>query len=137
MVATVISTDMDLVARCAPGTDRLSDDEFAGRLTTAVTEAVVSVCGESSRENTWVVIEGVPRTRGRSVVSESFSAQLDRGPQRIYTLWKACCNMFEKRPAYGAIRATDRSADPVENLFQALKDARARDLLGEYGVARQ
>jgi 4-oxalocrotonate tautomerase len=41
--------------------DRLDDEEFGARLTTALTEAVVSVCGESTRENTWVVVEGVPR----------------------------------------------------------------------------
>lgn len=43
--------------------DRLSDDEFADRLTAAVTEAVVAVCGESSRANTWVIVEGVPRSQ--------------------------------------------------------------------------
>ena len=43
--------------------DRLSDEEFAGRLTSAMTEAVVSVCGENSRENTWVIVEGVPRSQ--------------------------------------------------------------------------
>lgn len=43
--------------------DRLSDEKFAGRLTSAVTDAVVSVCGEGSRENTWVVVEGVPRSQ--------------------------------------------------------------------------
>lgn len=41
--------------------DRLADVEFAGKLTSALTEAVVSVCGESARENTWVVVDGVPR----------------------------------------------------------------------------
>jgi 4-oxalocrotonate tautomerase len=43
--------------------DRLDDEEFGARLTTALTEAVVSVCGESTRENTWVVVEGVPRNQ--------------------------------------------------------------------------
>ncbi len=41
--------------------DRLDDAAFSARLTTALTEAVVDVCGESARENTWVVIEGVSR----------------------------------------------------------------------------
>jgi len=41
--------------------DRLDDEAFTGRLTSALTEAVVAVCGEASRENTWVVVEGVPR----------------------------------------------------------------------------
>jgi 4-oxalocrotonate tautomerase len=41
--------------------DRLSDPDFAGKLTFALTEAVVSVCGENVRENTWVIIDGVPR----------------------------------------------------------------------------
>jgi 4-oxalocrotonate tautomerase len=41
--------------------DRLDDETFSAKLTTALTEAVVEVCGESSRENTWVVIEGVSR----------------------------------------------------------------------------
>ena len=43
--------------------DRLDDAQFAGDLTAAVTEAIVSVCGENARENTWVVIEGVPRSQ--------------------------------------------------------------------------
>jgi 4-oxalocrotonate tautomerase len=43
--------------------DRLDDVEFAGRLTSAMTDAIVSVCGESARENTWVIVEGVPRTQ--------------------------------------------------------------------------
>jgi 4-oxalocrotonate tautomerase len=43
--------------------DRLNDDAFAGKLTAALTEAVVTVCGESSRANTWVLIEGVPRSQ--------------------------------------------------------------------------
>jgi 4-oxalocrotonate tautomerase len=43
--------------------DRLDDAEFAADLTSAVTEAIVSVCGENSRENTWVVVEGVPRSQ--------------------------------------------------------------------------
>ena len=41
--------------------DRLDDAAFSAQLTTALTEAVVEVCGESARENTWVVIEGVSR----------------------------------------------------------------------------
>ncbi len=41
--------------------DRLDEETFSAKLTTALTEAVVAVCGESSRENTWVVIEGVSR----------------------------------------------------------------------------
>lgn len=41
--------------------DRLDDAAFSARLTTALTEAVVEVCGESARDNTWVVIEGIPR----------------------------------------------------------------------------
>jgi 4-oxalocrotonate tautomerase len=41
--------------------DRLDDAAFSAQLTTALTEAVVEVCGESARENTWVVIEGIPR----------------------------------------------------------------------------
>lgn len=43
--------------------DRLEDAEFAGKLTSAVTEAIVSVCGEGARENTWVVVDGVPRSQ--------------------------------------------------------------------------
>ena len=43
--------------------DRLGDDEFAGKLTSAVTEAIVSVCDEGARENTWVVLEGVSRSQ--------------------------------------------------------------------------
>jgi 4-oxalocrotonate tautomerase len=43
--------------------DRLEDAEFAGKLTSAVTEAIVSVCGEDARENTWVVVDGVPRSQ--------------------------------------------------------------------------
>ncbi|TFD53893.1 hypothetical protein E3T46_03245 [Cryobacterium sp. Hh11] len=43
--------------------DRLTDEAFSASLTSAVTEAVVAVCGESSRENTWVVVEGVPRSQ--------------------------------------------------------------------------
>lgn len=43
--------------------DRLDDEEFAAKLTSAVTDAVVSVCGESTRENIWVVVEGVPRSQ--------------------------------------------------------------------------
>jgi len=43
--------------------DRLDDVEFAGKLTSAMTDAIVSVCGESARENTWVIVEGVPRTQ--------------------------------------------------------------------------
>ena len=43
--------------------DRLDDETFSAKLTTALTEAVVEVCGESSRENTWVVIEGVSRNQ--------------------------------------------------------------------------
>lgn len=43
--------------------DRLDDEAFAGRLTSALTEAVVAVCGEASRGNTWVVVEGVPRSQ--------------------------------------------------------------------------
>ena len=41
--------------------DRLDDEKFAAALATALTDAVVSVCGEDSRANTWVVIEGVSR----------------------------------------------------------------------------
>jgi 4-oxalocrotonate tautomerase len=41
--------------------DRLDDATFSAELTIALTEAVVSVCGESARENTWVVVEGIPR----------------------------------------------------------------------------
>ena len=41
--------------------DRLDDDQFADKLTSAVTDAVVSVCGGTSQQNTWVVVEGVPR----------------------------------------------------------------------------
>ena len=41
--------------------DRLDDEKFSTELATALTEAVVSVCGEDSRANTWVVIEGVSR----------------------------------------------------------------------------
>jgi 4-oxalocrotonate tautomerase len=43
--------------------DRLTDDTFAEQLTQAITNAVVDVCGESSREATWVVVEGVPRAQ--------------------------------------------------------------------------
>jgi 4-oxalocrotonate tautomerase len=43
--------------------DRLDDEDFGAKLTSAVTEAVVSVCGESTRENTWVVVEGIPRSQ--------------------------------------------------------------------------
>jgi 4-oxalocrotonate tautomerase len=43
--------------------DRLDDVEFAGKLTSAMTDAIVSVCGESARENTWVIVEGVPRAQ--------------------------------------------------------------------------
>jgi 4-oxalocrotonate tautomerase len=43
--------------------DRLDDEKFGAKLTSAVTEAVVSVCGESTRENTWVVVEGIPRSQ--------------------------------------------------------------------------
>jgi 4-oxalocrotonate tautomerase len=43
--------------------DRLDDAAFAGKLTAALTEAVVAVCGESSRANTWVIIDGVPRSQ--------------------------------------------------------------------------
>jgi 4-oxalocrotonate tautomerase len=43
--------------------DRLKDDAFSADLTSALTEAVVAVCGESSRENTWVVLEGIPRSQ--------------------------------------------------------------------------
>lgn len=43
--------------------DRLKDDAFSANLTSALTEAVVAVCGESSRENTWVVLEGIPRSQ--------------------------------------------------------------------------
>jgi 4-oxalocrotonate tautomerase len=43
--------------------DRLDDAEFAGRLTAAMTDAIVSVCGESARENTWVIVEGMPRSQ--------------------------------------------------------------------------
>jgi 4-oxalocrotonate tautomerase len=43
--------------------DRLDDAEFAGKLTAAMTEAIVSVCGESARENTWVIVEGMPRSQ--------------------------------------------------------------------------
>lgn len=42
--------------------DRLDEPTFAGELTTAVTDAIVSVCGEDARENTWVIVEGVPRS---------------------------------------------------------------------------
>jgi len=41
--------------------DRLEDAAFSANLTAALTEAVVAVCGDASRANTWVVIEGVPR----------------------------------------------------------------------------
>lgn len=41
--------------------DRLDDEQFAPALATALTEAVVTVCGEDARANTWVVIEGVSR----------------------------------------------------------------------------
>lgn len=43
--------------------DRLKDEAFSVNLTSALTDAVVAVCGESSRENTWVVVEGVPRSQ--------------------------------------------------------------------------
>lgn len=43
--------------------DRLKDDAFSANLTSALTEAVVAVCGEASRENTWVVVEGIPRSQ--------------------------------------------------------------------------
>jgi 4-oxalocrotonate tautomerase len=41
--------------------DRLDDEKFSEALATAITDAVVNVCGEDSRPNTWVVIEGVSR----------------------------------------------------------------------------
>jgi 4-oxalocrotonate tautomerase len=43
--------------------DRLLDESFSARLTSALTETVVAVCGESSRENTWVILEGIPRSQ--------------------------------------------------------------------------
>lgn len=43
--------------------DRLKDDAFAEQLTQAITNAVVEVCGENSREATWVMLEGVPRAQ--------------------------------------------------------------------------
>lgn len=43
--------------------DRLDDDTFSEQLTRAITEAVVGVCGEGSRDATWVMVEGVPRSQ--------------------------------------------------------------------------
>ena len=43
--------------------ERLADESFAQKLTAAVTEAVVGVCGEASRDDTWVLVEGVPRSQ--------------------------------------------------------------------------
>jgi 4-oxalocrotonate tautomerase len=43
--------------------DRLNDEAFSANLMSALTEAVVAVCGEASRGNTWVVLEGIPRSQ--------------------------------------------------------------------------
>jgi 4-oxalocrotonate tautomerase len=42
---------------------RLADDAVAQDLAAALTDALCSVVGEQAREQTWVIIEGVPAKR--------------------------------------------------------------------------
>jgi 4-oxalocrotonate tautomerase len=42
---------------------RVEDDEVAARIIRAVTDGLCSVIGESAREVTWVVVEGVSSKR--------------------------------------------------------------------------
>lgn len=42
---------------------RVEDDEVAARIVRAVTDGLCSVIGESAREQTWVVVEGISPKR--------------------------------------------------------------------------
>jgi 4-oxalocrotonate tautomerase len=42
---------------------RLEDETQAERIAVALTDALCSVIGEQAREQTWVIVEGVPAAR--------------------------------------------------------------------------